>query len=120
MSSRPLRKKFSYRDTTGKSQAEHATHWQGFTWDAGPVVVHCYGPWGEMQVWAASEAEGRRVIEHAAAIGGLDLTAAGVEWEVMVSQSSRNGRSGRMQTKATTLGIEVTKRAGPSGFPSIG
>lgn len=120
MSKRPLRKKLTYRDLTGKSQAEHAAHWRGFVWQAGPVVVSCTGPWGEMQVWAESAAEGKRVIGHAAAAGGLNLTAPGVYWEVATAKGGRNGQRGRMVTKETPMGIEVTKRPGPSGFPSIG
>jgi hypothetical protein len=72
-----------------------------------------------MQCWAASEQEGRRVLTFAAEAGGWDVTAKGVVWEVAVSSSSRNGRTGRMVVKETPLGIEVTKRQGPSGFPSI-
>jgi hypothetical protein len=120
MSTRALRKKFHYRDNSGMDQAGHAAHWQGFTWQAGPVVVKCFGPWGQMQVWASSEAEGRRVIEHAASAGSWDLSAPEVEWLVSVASGGRNGRSGTMKTKETYLGIEVTKRDGPSGFPSIG
>ena len=120
MSDRPLRKKFSYRDNTGASQSAHAQHWQGFTWQAGSVVVRAYGPFGQMQVWAVNAAEGRRVIGHAAAIGGWDLTSPDVSWEIGAARGGRNGRTGTMRTKATPLGIEVTKRGGPSGFPSIG
>jgi len=120
VSKRPLRKKLTYRDRTGKTQAEHAAHWRGFVWQAGPVVVSCIGRWGEMQVWAASEGEGRRVIAHAAAAGGWNLLDKDVIWEVAVARSGRNGKTGRMVTKETPLGVEVTKREGPSGFPSIG
>ena len=120
MSARPLRKKFGYRDVSGMSQAVHAAHWRGFTWHAGPVVVKAFGPWGQMQIWASSETEGRRVIAHAASAGGWDLDAPEVEWLVSTASGGRNGRSGQMQTKETPLGIEVTKRPGPSGFPSIG
>lgn len=102
------------------NQAGHAAHWQGFTWSAGPVVVKAYGPWGQMQVWASTEAEGKRVIAHAASAGGWNLEAPEVEWVVATADGGRNGRSGLMRTKETPLGIEVTKRDGPSGFPSIG
>lgn len=119
MSARPLRKKLTYRDITGRSQAEHAAIWRGFVWQAGPVIVKAEGPWGQMQVWAATEAEGRRVIAFAASAGGWNLEAPGVEWSVAVASGGRNGRTGRMVVKETTLGIEVTKRMGPSGFPEI-
>jgi len=120
VSARPLRKKLTYRDRSGRTQAQHAAIWRGFVWQAGPWVVSASGPWGEIQCWAASVEEGRRVISFAAAAGGWDITAPGVIWEQALSRSTRNGRTGRMKTKETPLGIEVTKRPGPSGFPSIG
>lgn len=120
MSDRPLRKKFTYRDTTGAPQAAHAAHWQNFVWEAGPVVVRAYGPWGQMQVWASSEAEARRVFLHACAIAGWNLDQQLTAWEVGTASGGRNGRVATMRTKVTPLGIEVTKRSGPSGFPSIG
>jgi len=116
----PLRKKFTYRDNSGRSQAEHAAIWQGFEWQAGPVIVKAWGPWGQMQVWAATEAEGRRVIAFAASAGGWNLEAPGVEWAIGMASGGRNGRTGRMVVKETPLGIEVTKRAGPSGWPVLG
>jgi hypothetical protein len=120
MSRRLLRKKFTYRDRTGRSQEWHANHWRNFQWQAGPVIVAVSGPWGTMQVWASSESEGRRVLEHAAAAGGWVLRGEGVTWYVCRSSSGRNGREGLMATKGTPLGIEVSKRPGPSGFPSLG
>lgn len=120
MGSRPLRKKLTYRDRTGKTQAEHAAIWRGFVWQAGPVVVSVTGPWGEIQVWAVSELEGRRVCAFAVEAGGWDITVPGVVWEVGVARGGRNGRTGRMVVKETPLGVEVTKRTGPNGFPSIG
>ena len=120
MSRKPLKKKFSYRDSSGMNREGHAAHWQGFSWRSGPVVVKALGPWGQMQVWASSETEGRRVIAHAASAGGWDLSDPGVEWRIGDASGGRNGRSGLMRTKETPLGIEVTKRDGPSGFPTIG
>lgn len=120
MSARPLRKKLTYRDNSGRTQEQHAAIWKGFVWQAGPVIVQADGPWGRMRCWAASEAEGRRVIGKAASAGGWNLDVPGVEWLIAMSSNNRNGRTGRMVTKETPLGIEVTKRAGSSGFPSIG
>lgn len=120
MSARPLRKKLTYRDNSGRTQAQHAAIWKGFVWQAGPVMVKADGPWGQMQVWAATEAEGRRVISFAASAGGWNLETPGVEWSVSIASGGRNGRTGRMQVKESFLGIEVTKRPGPSGFTSIG
>ena len=120
MGARLLRKKLSYRDRTGRSREFHANHWRGFEFQAGPWIVAATGPWGTMQVWAASPIEGRRVLQHAADAGGWDLRQDGTVWHVVMSASGRNGRSGLMRTKTTPLGTEVTKRPGPGGFPSIG
>jgi hypothetical protein len=119
VASRPLIKKLTYRDVLGRSQAEHAAHWAGFQWQAGSVVCSCVGPWGEVQCWASSEQEGRRVLSHALIFGGWDLDSIGVEWLFAVASGERNGRSATMRTKATPLGVEVTRRVGPSGFPTI-
>jgi len=117
---RPLRKKLTYRDNSGSSQLAHALHWRDFTWEAGPVIVAVQGPFGCMQVWAASEAEGRRVINHAAAIAEWDvINSPDVEWEVGQASGGRNGKTGTMRTKETPVGIEVTKRDGPSGPPLV-
>jgi hypothetical protein len=120
LSNRPLRKKFRYRDSSGSTQEEHAAHWRGFTWQSGPVVVRAYGPWGQMQVWAEDEAESYRVFRHACAIGGWNFDEQLIGVEVGRARGTRNGRRGTMRTKETPLGVEVTKRDGPSGFPSIG
>lgn len=119
MASQPLRKKLTYRDNSNRTQAEHAALWAGFSWQAGPVIVKADGPWGQLQVWAATEAEGRRVIAHAASAGGWNLAAQGVEWTVKIATGGRNGRTGRMVTKVTPLGTEVIKRDGPSGYPLL-
>lgn len=118
MSQRPrLQKRLTYRDRTGASQAEHAEHWRGFTWSAGPVIVAAIGSWGTVQVWASSEAEGKRVIRHAAAIAGFDPDGEqGAEWIVTVSSGGRNGRSAEMITTESRQGLRVSKRQGPSGF----
>jgi hypothetical protein len=119
MGSRPLVKKLTYQDRSGKSQAEHAAHWVGFSWQAGPVVCSCMGPWGEVQCWAASEAEGRRVLTHALDGGGWSADSPGVEWAFATAKGGRNGRTARMVTRTTPQGIEVTMRDGPSGFPVL-
>jgi hypothetical protein len=120
MSNRPLRKKFKYRDNTGSPQSVHAEHWKGFRWRSGNVIVRAYGPWGQLQIWAASEAEARRVFLHACSVAGWNLDEQLTDWAVGSAGGERNGRSGLMATKETPLGVEVTKRSGPSGFPVIG
>jgi hypothetical protein len=72
-----------------------------------------------MQVWAVDEQEARRVFLHACAIAGWDFDRMLTSLEVGLSGGGRNGRTGTMRVKTTPLGTEVTKRLGPSGFPSI-
>lgn len=114
-------KRLTYRDFSGSSREAHAAHWAGFEWEAGPVIVSCAGEWGELQVWAASEAEGRRVIAHAAEIANLPVDdPARAEWAVTSSRNPRYGKPGRYRT-ATCYGLPVvTKRRGPNGYPEIG
>jgi hypothetical protein len=117
---RPLRKVFRYRDQSGTSLEAHTEHWRGFEWDAGPVIVYHRGAaWGEPQVWAASVAEGKRVIRHAGAIAGIDPDSVG-EWVVTGSLNPRYGQTGRMLVKGLRNGaISVTKREGPDGLPQV-
>jgi hypothetical protein len=105
-----------YRDQLGRPQHEHQNHWAGFEWQAGNIVVSYFGEWGEIQVWAVDEAEGRRVISHACAIAGIPLTGPGRgEWAVGQSSSSRNGKPGTFRTHSLDGSPVVVKRAGPSG-----
>jgi hypothetical protein len=84
------------------------------------VIVAAVGSWGTVQVWAASEGEGKRVIRHAASIGGFDPDGEeGAEWIVSLSASGRNGREAPMVTTETLQGIRVSKRGGPSGAPEL-
>jgi hypothetical protein len=112
-----LRKLLTYFDQVGSTLEQTVAHWRDFSWEAGPVIVSVNDvPLGKPQVWAASEAEGRRVINHAAAIAGVDMTQA--SWMIMSPRSSRYGETGTMRvhrSKNGTLGI--TKRDGPSGLP---
>jgi hypothetical protein len=108
----------SYRDLSGASQAAHVAHWSGFRWSAGPVIVASEGPWGCCQVWASSEAEGKRVIRHAAAIGGWNPdTDPEAQWIVAAPSSSRYGRSAEVGVKVRRGVPWVSKRDGPSGAP---
>lgn len=113
-------KRISYRDQTGSPQEVHQAHWSGFTWEAGRTVVSYCGPWGEVQVWASDEGEGRRVIAHACSVAGIPLTGSGVgEWIVTEAKEGRNGRPGTFQVAMVDGGPHVTKRAGPSGSPTV-
>lgn len=118
---RPLRKTLSYRDQTGAPVEAHTEHWRDFVWEAGPVVVtHEGAPWGKVQVWAASLAEGIRVITHAAAIAGIDVDCADCEWTHQTVANPRYGRTGTMTTRPTRgRGLAVSKRIGPSGPPTL-
>ena len=118
---RPLRKVLRYRDRSGRPASFHADHWRDFVWQAGPVIVVASGDWGDMKVWAVSEAEGRRVIGHAAAAGGITLSGPqGAEWLVTTCRDSRFGKTGTMKTWDTPRGIKVSKRLGPRGAPEAG
>ena len=117
---RPLRKVLRYRDQTAAPLEDHVAHWESFAWDAGPVIVISKNlSWGTPQVWAASVAEGKRVLSHAAQVAGVDLTDPKHEWLISGSRDPRYGRTGRMRldTRRGTF-VRVTKRPGPSGLPS--
>lgn len=119
MSNRPrLTKRLNYRDLSGASQAAHLAHWLDFQWEGGPVQVRCAGPWGQPQVYAASEAEGRRVLEHAAAIAGWDLSPGGpAQWDVAQVTDGRIGKTGTFRVMYRNGVPRVSKRNGPSGAP---
>lgn len=117
---RPLRKVLRYRDQVGATLEDHTEHWRGFEWQAGPVcVIHKDAPWGVPQVWAASAAEGKRVLRHAGVIAGVNVDAVG-RWIVTGTLDPRYGRTGTMLVKGLRDGaISVTKREGPSGLPQV-
>lgn len=121
MGTKPLRKFFSYKDQTSSTLEDHTAHWEGFVWQAGPVVVtHEGAPWGRTQIWASSQAEGQRVISHAAQIAGVDVDCPTCEWIVHEVVNPRYGQTGRMIPKPLRGGgISVTRREGPSGLPEI-
>jgi hypothetical protein len=118
MANRAVRKRLSYRDFTGASQAEHQAHWFGFRWFTGPVIVTSRGPWGLVRVMASSAEEGKRVIRHAGEIGGWDPDDASEgEWEVQVSGYSRNGRRAEVRVRVREGVPSITRREGPGGAP---
>ena len=68
-----------------------ADHWRGFSWQSGPVIVRWVADsLPELQVWTATEAEGRRVIAHALAHIGAESSSG--EWYVSVTGSSQYGK----------------------------
>ena len=115
----PIRKIFTYFDQSGRSQLDHTLHWENFSWEAGPVIVSVNNTnLGKPQVWAATEAEGVRVINHAAQIAGADMRDA--EWIVTTPRSQRYGLSGTMRVYVDKASrIWVTKRDGPDGLPYV-
>lgn len=114
----PLRKVLRYRDLGGGGLQHHTDGWNGFTWQAGPVQVASYGKWGKVQVYAASEAEGRRVVNHAAGLAGYDLASdPNHRWLIGQHSGGRIGRSGTMAPKPTPDGIAVTMRENSDGRP---
>lgn len=115
-----LSKQFRYRDQTAAHQEVHVDHWKDFVWQAGGVCVISKGlSWGTPQVWAASADEGKRVISHAAAVAGVDLTDPKHEWVVTGSADGRYGQPGTMRVQTRSGLICVSKRSGPSGRPLL-
>jgi hypothetical protein len=121
MGDRPLRKLLRYRDQTFSDQCFHANHWEGFTWEAGPVCVISKGlSWGVPQVWASTADEGKRVLSHAASVAGVDLSDPAHRWVITNSVNPRYGQTGSMVVDRPALNsIWVTKRDGPSGPPDF-
>ena len=113
MSKKPLEKKLSYRlPVTAATESavllSMQEHWEGFEWVSGPVIVGWDHPdYGQVQVWAVSEAEGRGVVEHALAHMGVSQDA-GI-WRIATVANPRFGRVG------TVRAAIVSARAGSSG-----
>lgn len=115
----PLRKYMRYRCRPGTTLQELGDHWRNFTWQAGPVcVIHSGASWGVLQVWAASENEGRRVIRHAGATSGVDPDSDG-EWQTTGTDNARYGQPGTMRVARRQGFLKVTSRDGPNGLPLI-
>jgi hypothetical protein len=96
-SGRRLRKLFRYRTKSSRDLGQLSAYWADFEWRSGDVCVRHQGAWwGNPQVWAESEGEGKRVIRHAAAEAGLDPDQVG-RWAVSSSRSPRYGMSGTMR-----------------------
>jgi hypothetical protein len=110
---RALRKKLSYRlpvSVMGETATllEMQDHWRGFTWETGPVICGWNSEeWPQVQVWASSQAEGRRVVLHALDHMGAPETDG--EWQYVTVTDPRYGRIA--QVRATI----VSARQGPHG-----
>ena len=115
----PLRKYLRYRCRPGTTLEQLANHWRDFTWQAGPVIsIHTGAPWGRLQVWAASEDEGRRVIRHAGETSGVDPDRDG-EWLTTGTDHARYGQAGTMRVARRQGFLKVTTRDSPNGLPLV-
>lgn len=116
-----LRKALRYRDQSGKTLEEHRDHWAAFEWDSGPWKVQSTGlTWGRPEVWASSEAEGKRVLAHAASIAGVDLSSPDHKWNVSEVTNTRYGPVMRMRTHRDVNGrLWVSTRDDSNGLPFV-
>jgi hypothetical protein len=117
----PRFKRLSYRDQGGASLEAITEHWRDFTFTSGPVVVSLQGRWGKPQVWASSEAEGKRVLMHAAAIASYDPTSdPDARWAIWdgSARGTVNGATYGVR-KLRDGAIAVSKRDGPAGAPEV-
>jgi hypothetical protein len=114
-------KDLGYRDQSGRPLAEHREHWKTFRWESGPFLVSSRGlPWGQPQVWAASFEEGRRVLTHAAAIAGVDVSSESHRWFERVSYSARIGAVESFGVARDRTGeVWVVTRDSPDGWPEL-
>ncbi len=115
-----LRKRVRYRSMSGIGLDALIDYWKDFEFDAGPVIVkHLESSWGTVVVWAASIAEGKRVIRHAAGEAGIDADQTG-RWEISSSTSTRLGMPGRMKVNAKGGYYWITARDGSDNRPRVG
>ena len=109
-----LRKQFRYRSKSSLDIAQRSAYWEHFQWQSGDFVVRHEGAWwGNPQVWASSEEEGKRVIRFAAGEAGLDPDQVG-EWKISRSSSPRYGMSGTMKIQLYKGFPWISSRGGAS------
>ena len=114
-----LRKRLRYRSSNGQDLAALVEYWKDFTFVGGSTRVRWTGgAWGTVEVWAASEAEGQRVIQHAAGEAGFDAFETG-GWSTRVSSSARLGVSLPMKVDTTRGFYWITARDGSDGKPIV-
>ena len=114
-----LRKRLRYRSLSGIGLGELVDHWKDFSFEGGPYRVRWTGgTWGTVEVWASSEAEGKRVIQHAAGEAGFDPFETG-GWSVRLTSSTRLGVSGTMRVDTTGGYYWITERDGSNGRPLV-
>ena len=114
-----LRKRFRYRSVSGNDLGAVVDHWKDFSFEGGPYRVRWIGgSWGTVEVWAASEAEGKRVIQHAAAEAGFDPFENG-RWSTRATSSARLGVRGAMRVDTTGGYYWITARDGSDQRPMV-
>ena len=114
-----LRKRLRYRSVSGIGLGELVDYWKDFTFTGGSVRVrHVGSSWGTVEVWAITEAEGKRVILHAAGEAGVDPNQVG-RWSTRRSDSSRLGVSLPMSVDTTGGYYWITERDGSDGRPIV-
>ena len=114
-----LRKRFRYRSVSGNDLGAVVDHWKDFVFEGGPYRVRWVGgTWGSPEVWAASEAEGKRVIQHAAAEAGFDPFESG-RWTTRVTSSTRRRVQCTVRVDTTGGYYWITARDGSSERPTV-
>ena len=114
-----LRKRFRYRSVSGNDLGAVVDHWKDFSFEGGPYRVRWVGgPWRSPEIWAASEAEGQRVIQHAAAEAGVSPLEGG-RWSTRLSGSGRQGVPGTMRVDTTGGFYWITARDGSDLRPIV-
>ena len=114
-----LRKRFRYRSVSGNDLSAVVDHWKDFSWEGGPYRVRWVGgPWRSPEIWAATEAEGKRVIQHAAAEAGFSPLEGG-RWSTRLSGSGRQGVPGTMRVDTTKGFYWITARDGSDQRPIV-
>lgn len=112
-------RRLSYRCPGGTSLESASAHWRGFSYSHGNTQVIYRGPWGQMQVWAAGESEGRRVIAHACSHANIDINDPFGRWSVNEVSGGRFGGGGTCRVAEQDGRALVTVRNGPDGLPEI-
>ena len=114
-----LRKRLRYRSVSSNDLGTVVDHWKDFVWSGGPYRVRWSGgAWGTVEVWAASESEGKRVIQHAAAEAGFSPLEDG-RWSTRLTRSSRLGVSSTMRVDTTKGFYWITARDGSDNRPIV-
>ena len=112
-----LRKRTRYRSKSDRDSKQLQSYFATFKWDAGPVcVIHADAWWGTPQVWASTEAEGKRVLRHIAGEAGIDPDQVG-RWITRGSNNPRIGMAGRMGVRRIDGIPWVSRRDGSNMLP---